>query len=54
MSIYFASKNKDNETIFEQIKINEKGGLNEYPAGFFDQAQIQAMDFLDLSKKQEK
>ena len=34
--------------------MNKQGGLDSYPKDFFDQSQVQAMDFLDLSKKRNK
>ena len=39
---------------FELINMNKQGGLDSYPKDFFDQSQVQAMDFLDLSKKRNK
>ena len=54
IQINFVSEGKNGSSVYEEINLNKKGGLDSYPEGFFDQAQIQAMDFLDLSKKQEK
>ena len=54
IQINFVTEGKNGSSVYEEINLNKKGGLDSYPEGFFDQAQIQAMDFLDLSKKQEK
>jgi len=53
-NIYFATAEKDNKVKFELINMNKQGGLDSYPKDFFDQSQVQAMDFLDLSKKRNK